>query len=524
MAKRAVKHSRKQSADLGEQTGLQTKDGATAVAVDKAAEAFARGMGLSGYSAVQSSDHGFPAPGPGTYDKYREISRHPTIALIENGVVYPPVQSNQWNYFKRGEGRRYKRTNKEYGRQMASAVPDDWVHFVHDVVDPLRSEVVRNSLLANRFGWAPQEQVWEKKKGWLQPTRFKPLLWDISTLLFDENGSVAGVENKPPDEKEATQLTGPNAFVFRWNAIAGQPYGIGRNEDVRIEYDQSACVRRRLAQYMMKQATIIPIVSHPDGTSLVNGAPYPNEYIAKSILEHAVRGDGIALKNKFASFPDLKTALEMAKFSDWAIWYVNPGPGDHTPGILTVLKYYDALFCRGWLVPERAALEAEHGKPADSKEHRSIATINAELLDVAIADAVNEQTINPLLEQRFGPEARGAVYADPNPIEDNTIQGILDLLKVLAANPIIGPWLTSVLNITGLLDRGDFPINDKMRDAQFMFSQPEPAIDLGQSPPAAGRMAETDKALPKPASEIAARLKGRAKAAMAARAKGNGQH
>jgi hypothetical protein len=145
-------------------------------------------------------------------------------------------------------------------------------------------------------------------------------------------------------------------------------------------------------------------------------------------------------------------------------------------------------------------------------------------LDVAIADAVNEQTINPLLEQRFGPEARGAVYADPNPIEDNTIQGILDLLKVLAANPIIGPWLTSVLNITGLLDRGDFPINDKMRDAQFMFSQPEPAIDLGQSPPAAGRMAETDKALPKPASEIAARLKGRAKAAMAARAKGNGQH
>jgi hypothetical protein len=370
--------------------------------------------------------------------------------------------------------------------------------------------------------------VWDRVKGQLQPTKFKPLLWDISTMLFDDNGNVGGVKNSPPDEKDAVELTGPNAFIYTFGAVAGEPYGSPRHENCRKEYDEANSVRKRLAQYLKKQATIIPVVSHPDGTSLVNGAEYANEWIALKILERASQGDGVALKNKFASIPDLETALKMAGMSDWVLSYINPGPGDHTGGILNTLKTYDIWFSRGWLVPERVGLEAEKGSRADSKEHTSTATINAVMLDQSIAEAVNRQIVNTLLVMRFGPDAKDAVYIDPPPIEDNAIQGIIDLLKTEMLNPVIGPWLASVMNQTGLLDRADFPINEAMRDQTFKppVLGPTGSPTPSGTPPAAGRLSgllEGGGAEPKPNTQkINERLQKKQTAAAAAKNGGNG--
>src|SRR5580704_7772634 len=90
--------------------------------------------GIPGSSAAGLA--GFFASAPGTYQTYRQISAHPTNALVR-GIVAAPIVANSWRWKKR-----------------RADVPEEWVQFAEQVLSPLRQGIVRDSLKALEFGWA----------------------------------------------------------------------------------------------------------------------------------------------------------------------------------------------------------------------------------------------------------------------------------------------------------------------------------------------------------------------------------
>lgn len=452
-----------------EQTGVQAKDNKSD---------FGSAFGLL---TSRNQPESFRAPDAGTYETYRKIGKHPTVALVRSGVVYPPVQSNSWTYSKRGTGRRAAHLTKDKIASNASQISDEWVAFVQDTIDPLRSEIVRNCLRSLEECWTPAETVWGRKGNRQVPVKFKPLLTDISKIIADENGNTIGISNKSPDDENPVELLGPNAFIYVNEPAPGNPYGVSRNENIREHWNQAMQTLTRLGQYMKKVATIIAQLHYPEGTSTdASGAPRPNQWIAQSILDSVNNGNSVAFINQFASQPDLTAALASAGQSSWVLSYLNPGSGDHSLGMLAVLQYYDQCFFNGWLRSARTGLESQHGSRADSKGHTDTGMIDASMIDQAIADAVSAQIIDPMLVLNFGPSAKGAVYIDPSPIEDDAQANLLKIIGPLLNHQEIGAWLFSLIDSVGFLDQMDVPILQSMRNAKFT---PSP---VSTNPPLAG--------------------------------------
>ena len=65
---------------------------------------------------------------PGTYQTYRQISAHPTNALVR-GIVAAPIVANSWRW-----------------KKCRADVAEEWVQFAQQVLGPLRQSLVRNAL------------------------------------------------------------------------------------------------------------------------------------------------------------------------------------------------------------------------------------------------------------------------------------------------------------------------------------------------------------------------------------------
>jgi len=70
--------------------------------------------GLPGFSAGGLA--GFTAAAPGTYQTYRQISAHPTNALVR-GIVSAPIVANTWRW-----------------KKLRQDVPDQWLVFARQVL------------------------------------------------------------------------------------------------------------------------------------------------------------------------------------------------------------------------------------------------------------------------------------------------------------------------------------------------------------------------------------------------------
>ena len=92
-------------------------------------------------SSTASGLAGFFPALPGTYETYRQISAHPTNALVR-GIVAAPIVANSWRWRKRRDD-----------------VPDQWVRFAEQTLSPLRQSLVRDCLKALEFGWAGFEKI-----------------------------------------------------------------------------------------------------------------------------------------------------------------------------------------------------------------------------------------------------------------------------------------------------------------------------------------------------------------------------
>jgi hypothetical protein len=387
--------------------------------------------GLPGFSAAALP--GFMPAAAGTYQTYRQISSHPTNALVR-GMIAAPVIANTWRWKKRRDD-----------------VPDEWVSFTQSVLDPMRQAIVGAALRALEFGWAGFEKIWEIQDGRRILRRLKPLLWDYTDILLDAHGNVSGLRNRPPGQPPVV-LAGEKYFLYTYDAEAGNPYGRSRHENIRAAWAQSEEIRQRLAQYMKKVSGIIVQLHYPEGTTRDSaGAERPNQWLGQQVLDAVSAGRSVMFPNGFASTADLHAAYELAGKSPWQLSAFEAGGADHAAGFKLILEYYDALIFRGWLRPERSGLEAVHGSRADAQTHTDSGTLDSELIDRDLADAITHGVVDDLLVLNFGQAARGAVAIEPAPIEADALAILGDVLKTLLARG--DSQVTSRIDANALLDQ-----------------------------------------------------------------------
>jgi hypothetical protein len=376
---------------------------------------------------------GFFAAAAGTYQTYRQISAHPTNALVR-GIVAAPIVANTWRFKKCRQG-----------------VPDEWLEFAQQVLLPLRQGLVRDALRALEFGWMGFEKIWQIQNGRRVLRRLKPLLWDCTDILVDDHGNPGGLLNRPPG-KPPVVLAGGKYFLYTYDGEAANPYGRSRHENIRQAWSESEQIRQRLAQYMKKVSGIVVQLHYPEGTSRdAAGAERPNQWLGQQVLDAVSSGRSVMFPNGFASANDPRMAYELAGKSPWQLSTLEAQGADHAPGMKIVLEYYDALIFRGWLRPERAGLESRHGSKADAQTHTDTGTLDCELIDRDIADAVTRDVVDDLLVLNFGQRARGAVAIDPSPIETDSLGILRDILTALLARG--SGEVTSKIDAAALLDQ-----------------------------------------------------------------------
>ena len=382
---------------------------------------------------------GFAPAEPGTFDVYRRISAHPTVALVMR-MVTAPIVANTWGWVAR------------------PGTPPAWVGFVRDALAPLRTAAVSDGLSALAMGFAAFEKVWATDgRGRVVVQQLKPLSPDYTTVLVDDGGTVRGVRNQVPGQPPR-DLLGSKAFVFTYDGSCGNPYGRSRHENVRVTFGQATQTAERLAQYQKKVAGVIAQLHYPEGTSRdAAGVERGNDVVAQQILEAVSMGRSVRFPNLFASVDDPAAAADLAGKSQWVLSQFDPGGTDYSAGLLNSLAYYDKLLFRGWLRPERTGLESQHGSRADAQQHTDNGVLDAELVDAAFAAAFNAGVVDDVLAVNFGPAARGAVRVDPSPIADAKQQSAQAVLLALLANAATAPAVAGRIDVAAVLQDLDVP-------------------------------------------------------------------
>jgi hypothetical protein len=358
---------------------------------------------------------GFLPAASGTYQTYRMISAHPTSALVRS-IITAPIVANSWRWTK-----------------LRDDVPDEWVTFAQQVLAPLRQGIVRDALRALEFGWAGFEKVWGIVQGRRILVRLKPLLWDCTDILVDEGGNPAGLLNRPPGTPPVTLGAG-KYFLYSYDGEAGNPYGRSRHENIRQVWSESEQIRHRLAQYLKKVSGIVVQLHYPEGTSRdAVGAERPNQWLGQQVLDAVSAGKSVMFPNGFAAGGDPRTSYDLAGKSPWQLSAFESTGTDHAPGMKLALDYYDALIFRGWMCPERAGLQSQHGSRADAQTHTDTATLDSELIDRDLADAITRDVVDELLVLNFGQKAHGAVSIEPAPLEPDSLGVLRQVLSELLA-------------------------------------------------------------------------------------------
>lgn len=446
-----------------------------------------RHMNLGGIVGGESV--GFNAPPKGTWKTYREIARDATVALAMSKAIQSIV-NNHDDWVKRDKD-----------------VPDEWVEVCKQTFDPMRRKLIRDASRGIWYGFAPFEIVWGSKeitwrvetkdadgkpipgesttKNYIVPTFVKPLLVDRTEFVQNKKGQILGIENKTP--QGTTKLDWNYAFVFTNDSEAGDPYGRGRFENIREDWDKGEQAGNRLAQYLRKIAGVLIVVHYPDGQGLdASGSQRPNYWLAKNLAEDVANGKSLLIPNKFMSMVNsaieggavspamLEKALGAAGLSDWTVSFMDPGGTDYADGILQVMEYYDKRKVRGLFQPERSLLEGEHGNKSDAISHGKASPLDSETIDAEIAEARNAQLVDRVLANNFGDKAIGTVKAVPQPLVDDSAALNEKITLALIAAPTTAVGMAKKIDVDKTLDSLSIPVNEESRGQVEITLPPDP--------------------------------------------------
>lgn len=397
----------------------------------------------------------FP-PQPGTYEVYRKMTSHPTIALARSIVTAPIIASN-WAYtVRRPDGKILRKPAVNTG-SLADPVDrmlEDRLKFIRDMLEPIRHQFLAEALRALDFGWRPFEKIWAVEQQRIVLRKLKPLLPDFTFVMVDPKGNFAGLSQM------GTQLETNKSLIITMDGEAGNLYGRSRHENSRYAWNSWHQVDQRAAQLGTKLASIIPMVHYPLGQSRdATGQMRDNGDLADVILNGLGSGRGVKLPNLFASTDDPRISASLAGQSSWMVSFLEASTASNSLASLTERqRYYDALMFRGWLRPERTGLEARHGSRADADRHSDTAITDSELIHNNICNQLNAHVVNDLLRWNFGEEAMDTVQITAAPLADTKRLVLQKMLEAIWKSPEMLAKFVAQTDLNAVYEAMEIPV------------------------------------------------------------------
>lgn len=350
------------------------------------------------------------SPLPASFDTYRRMRKHPTIALAR-ALSIAPIVAADWSIDKRGDD-----------------VPDEWADFIQEQLFPIREPLMQDALEGGvDFGNQPWEKIFEPTgDGLIGLRKLKPLLQDITEILVNkDSGAFKGFQQK--------DVTVPleNSLLIPFRVEGTEWHGQPLLENARNAWNDWHASNTGARKYDEKVAGSHFVVYYPPGESTDQmGNEFANHVLAKQILDSLEASGSIAMPADIAAYVEKLADAQPA----WRIEILEDS-GGRQPTFGNRLDYLDAQMARAMLVPERSVLQGQHGTQAEAGEHIDLALTHADLTHRYVTRHVNWHLVDQLLSINHGPDARGAVFLVAAPIRDAKLAFLREVYAAFLANP-----------------------------------------------------------------------------------------
>ncbi len=428
------------------------------------------GRQIAGRSGVSSGGGGSgEAPPPGTFATYRKMRENPTIALAR-AVATMPVKGGKWSI------------------QAQDGVNDDAVKAVEEIANRLWTDFCRSAMYALDYGFQAFEVVWgadESNAARLTVQKLKPLMPELTTILVDKvTGEYSGLQ------QGKVTLPLSNTALYSYDREGQNYYGRSRMENIRTSaYNSWQDTRKKQSAHLTKNSGAVPMVRYPVGTSSDrSGGEKDNFDLATALLENLGKGNGVAMPWQLQPWAEdaLRRGVSADLLTSWQISFLETRPG-YGAEYQADLAYSDSLMMRGWLVPERSALEGKHGTLAEASAHGDLAVSVAEEVFADIVEVFNAYVVQPFMAANYGPSARHAVKLKPSPLVDSDKAFMRTLVNTILSQPNNLDLFLATVDFDAALDQAAIPKAKQVVDAATVptpnapGTQPQPG---NPNPPA----------------------------------------
>lgn len=410
-------------------------------------------MGMGGFGSL-----GIMA---GTFQVYRWMRAHPTVALARATVIGPVVAAG-WGY-EEVEG--------------DNPAPEGARELVEKALEPLRLKIMLSMVRALDYGYEADEVVWgANREGYRIPVRTKELRHDFNTFQIDDKGHVTGLLN------QGTPVPIDRLLVFTYDGEYGNPYGRSRLENIRRTWCNWLAHEDQRFRLGQKTAGILMNIGYPPDVNKLAPGELSNYMRAVSMARMMCQGQSVVYETTGGLNVDrIEDAIALSKGSLFPINLLDFGnTGPQIEALSAVLADYDKMLCRGYLRSERSVIESEGGGTrAESADHTAnISDVDCDTLHEQIVSAVNEQIVNAILLENFGPGAVGTVRVKANGLVDEDAIVDRKLLEAALANPMAFAELFSRIDLAAWCKRQGIHLKQDAEGTSHAVSSRNKATSL----------------------------------------------
>lgn len=395
---------------------------------------------VSGIFTIADRDHGYGKPDAGTFETYRRMRDNPTAALARM-IATGPIRGSEWSV------------------EIDDGVPEGIAEEVEAEFFPHRAGIIEDAMRALEYGFQAWELVWQvavRPYGQrLVIDKYKSLLQDKTDPLIDDKGTYRGLENA------GILLAPENTLWYTHDRECDNWYGRSRYENYRVKAQKPwEELQNQQGIYAKRVACPILIVHYPMGKSKnESGAEVDNFDLAKQLVQSVARARYACIPNQLMreAIPLLREGAKIADMRQWILEWLEVSTS-HGGEYVEMMRHYESMIFRAWLVPERAGLEGQYGTKAEAVAHSDIALIAAELTQQEMMRAVNRYAVDRYVTLNHGARYKGMVRLVGKPIDDVSATLHSEIIKkVLGENPDI---FEGAIDTEGLYERFKLPARE----------------------------------------------------------------
>jgi len=393
--------------------------------------------GYQGLASYNLDEINFIGKTNRSYEVYRIMRRHPTIA-IARACATAPILASKWSV------------------EADDGVSDDYVKFIDEQISSIWDAYIKNSIFSLDYGFQVFEKIFavNEDTGLIGIGKIKPLMPDLTKFVVDKKtGELKGVRNN------AVELKTSDVIVLVNDKEGDNYYGNSRMENCWEAWKRWKEIDGKFQTYITKVSNVIPMIEYPPGESRdVTGATVDNFKIAQSVLRELGKGAGIAMPNTLAEYVSELSRLggNVKDMRAWNIDFLEVG-SSHGSEYETMMDKYERLMIRGWLVPERAISEGKFGTKAEAETHADIALLITNLVYRSIISVLNEQLVNDLVRYNFGDDYVGKIKVIGSELDKDQQEFYREILKGVLTNPNNVDLLIQWLDVDALVDVAGLP-------------------------------------------------------------------